>query len=188
MIKLWVGILLILFIAVAGYQFVIYQDKLTASTAEKERLNSLLTRERSHVHGGLRVMKGLAQTHSNESSKGSNLLKQGWEDGSTELEFSAAKNAHGERQLIAYLQQHPQGQTLTVSAFACANEVCEFSARYAGKQEDFTRLLDDLQRQSWWRYREAERSSNIHNGIAQIDITFTTRLPVRQRHEDGLTS
>lgn len=182
MMKLWVGIVLVLFIAVAGYQFGFYHGKLTASTAEKVRLNSLLTRERSHAPGDLRVMKGLAQTHSN------NQAKQGGADATGERDRSTDKDSNGERQLIAYLQQHPQGQTLTVSAFACVNEICEFSARYAGKQEDFSRLLHDLQRQSWWRYQEAERSSNVQNGIEQIDITFTTSASTPEQHVGELTS
>lgn len=175
MMKLWVAVVLIVFIAVAGYQFGFYHGKLTASTAEKVRLNTLLTRERSHAHEDLQVMKGLSQQEAVVTATDTPKVLAG-------ASLPVLNNTEAESELIAYLRHHPHGQTLTVHAFACVQDHCEFSARYAGKTEDFTRLLHDLQQQSWWQYREAARTSSVHNGIEQIDVTFTTGQPVVKHH------
>ena len=59
--KPWVVIVLILFIAVTGYQFGFYHGKLASSNVEKERLNTVLERSRTTASSNLRVIKATPQ-------------------------------------------------------------------------------------------------------------------------------
>ncbi|MDO6568542.1 hypothetical protein Q4561_15830 [Alteromonas sp. 1_MG-2023] len=59
--KPWVVIVLILFIAVTGYQFGYYHGKLAGFNVEKERLNTVLERSRTTESSNLRVIKATPQ-------------------------------------------------------------------------------------------------------------------------------
>lgn len=55
--KRWPVLVLVLFIAIAGYKFFVYQHQLLESKAEKERLSSVLARSRATETRDLKVIK-----------------------------------------------------------------------------------------------------------------------------------
>lgn len=141
--KNWILVLLVGFIAVAGYQFGFYRGKLVASAAEKARINDVLTRSRIHEQPSIR---------------------------------------HGARPfpqpsvvLTEFLSAHPNGKAFTLTAFQCdVSEACEFTAQYTGDNDGFTRLIQDLQQQDWWHFNESTRRAVSGNGVATIEVTFTS--------------
>ena len=78
--------------------------------------------------------------------------------------------------LTDFLNTHPNGKAFTLTAFQCdASDACEFTARYAGDNDGFLRLIHDLQQQDWWHFYESKRRAVSGDGIATIEVTFSTR-------------
>ena len=166
--KPWVVIVLILFIAVTGYQFGFYHGKLASSNVEKERLNTVLERSRTTASSNLRVIKATPQmsgeAHAQPPTSAHILATN--ED---LFEFKV------QNEITEFLAFHPSGQKLTLNTFQCTRSECEFTGEYSGSHAGFERMLDDLKSQSWWQFGEMLEVSNIEEGNPRIGVKFSSK-------------
>ncbi|MBB68254.1 hypothetical protein [uncultured Alteromonas sp.] len=166
--KPWVVIVLILFIAVTGYQFGFYHGKLASSNVEKERLNTVLERSRTTASSNLRVIKATPQMSGEAHGQTS--------DGAHTLATNEPlSDLQVQNEITEFLAFHPSGQKLTLNTFECTQSECEFTGEYSGSHAGFKRMLNDLKAQSWWHFGEILEVSNIEEGNPQIGVKFSSR-------------
>lgn len=164
--KPWLVIIIMLFIAIAGYQFGFYHGKLARSDTEKFRLNSVLERTRVNVPSELKVITP-------SRTKGDNRLSDNSHSSGAINQRNMALRA--EHQLAEFLTYHPNGKLFSLNTLKCSTDKCQFTGDYSGKQADFSRLLDDLKAQPWWQKGVAQTVKHVNYGITRVDITFTTQ-------------
>ncbi|CAD5249239.1 conserved hypothetical protein [Alteromonas sp. 38] len=166
--KPWVVIVLILFIAVTGYQFGFYHGKLASSNVEKERLNTVLERSRTTASSNLRVIKATPQM-SGESNiqTPENSHNFAMNEGLSDFQV--------QNEITEFLAFHPSGQKLTLNTFQCTQSECEFTGEYLGSHAGFEQMLIDLKAQSWWQFGEMLEVSNIEEGNTQVGVKFSSR-------------
>lgn len=162
--KPWLVIIIVLFIAVAGYQFGYYHGKLTRSNAEKHRLNSVLERTRTQTSSELKVTRPPLVEEAMPSNTDENAS-----DAITQRNIAL----RSEYQLAAFFTDHPNGKRFSLSKLKCSTEQCHFAGEYTGDKADFSRFLDDLKAQSWWQEGVSESIKHVDYGITRVGITFS---------------
>lgn len=164
MMKYCFAIVLVCFIAIAGYQFGFYHGKLVNSSAKMERLNTVLEHSRSFVTQDLNVIKATVKTSNNARHQFNST------DAATS---DTDKVRYARSHLIHFLDAHPNGDALTLNQLTCSVSQCEFQGEYRGSQDALARLLKDLEVQTWWQYTATQEVTHGHSGLTQIDVIFS---------------
>ena len=170
--KLWPVVLLILFAVVAGYKFSGYQQQLSQSKAEKERLSFVLERSRATGAGDLKVIKAAPKLSSNTQNN--------------DASDNALSNAEltAQQAVLHYFKLQPNLDQLHVGSVNCSDHVCQVAGNFSGSEVELDSLIYAIENETWWQYSlpEFTRTPAI-NGI-ELTVDFSL-LPVFNDHNDA---
>lgn len=174
--KSWVYLVLIGFIAIAGYKFGYYHDKLAVSDEDKQRL---LARFDDKPASALAVTDSRPALPTTQAApavlwqstlvKRQNLLAAAKQQKADE----AGQDPDSEARVKDFFTLHPNAQSLLLHSVRCTREGCELTGQYTGATDEFELMVEQLQGQPWWQYGTAMNSSSSEGDTTFFVLRFS---------------
>lgn len=167
--KPWVYIALLIFIAVAGYQFGHYQNMLATSDKAKAQLFKDVQDEPTKPAVKVETPAVRPSVKTMDEPVGQTL--RDWEDSRDTLTQMSAAVASvplrlnaTEQKLKQYFTLHPDAETLLLHSVRCELKGCELTGQFEGSGEELQKLVEPL-RQS---YTSASNSMSTQDNITHF--------------------
>lgn len=180
---------LIIFAMIAGYKVFSYQHQLSESSAEKERLTSVLDRSRVTETSELKVMKpatklvaggGPGDKQLNDKqlsnlsytgSKQHSALSNGSVKSSRLL---ASDNFYSETEgsLTTFFSLPPNNERFALSSVKCENGLCELVGEYDGSEAELSSIIEALEREPWWHFGKPIIATEFAQRGLKLNVSF----------------
>jgi len=175
--KPWVYIALLIFIAVAGYQFGHYQNMLATSDKAKAQLFKDVQDEPAKP--AVKVVTSAVKPSAEAIDEPLGLTLRSWEDSRdalTQIETTLASvplrlNAT-EQKLKQYFTLHPDAETLLLHSVRCELKGCELTGQFEGSGEELQKLVEPLKQSYTSASNSMSTQDNITHFVLQVGASI----------------
>ncbi|QPG05887.1 hypothetical protein IT774_01055 [Salinimonas marina] len=143
--KRWIYLLLIGFIAVAAYKYGYYQKLLAVSDKNTQRI---LMRLQEKPEPDPVQVETLTATAGQSSAAVSPYTGE-----------ALADDADSEDRVKEFFTLHPNARSLLLHSVRCNIDGCELTGEFTGQVSEFELMVEQLERQPWWRYGKASQKN-----------------------------
>lgn len=166
-------LLLVLFIAVAGYKLTGYQEQLRESNEDKARLNSVLARSRATESSELKVIHMPRPALSSESN-GSYTSSVGVDSVVASMQ-SEHSDAETQSYLTTFFARHPHSELLKIETVKCEHAVCEIVGEYDGTESELYELVGELEKAPWWAFSSPVLTTEMAQHGVKLNVSFSAK-------------
>ena len=175
--KIWLLLVLVSFILVAGFKYLGYQQHLNESTVEKERLTSVLSRARVTETSELKVIKPAAKLTTNNDFKTfyPNSMNTLNDEQQKMPAFQSKSEADTELALSHFFASHPTSSSFIFERIQCEQQQCELMGEYYGSESELTEVVTALEQEPWWHYMSPTLTTTAAEKGVKITMLFLSQ-------------